>query len=79
MKQTRVEGEDQDYLLNIGNHSGTAGDFLISGAGPHDNIDGMKFSTKDRNNDKTGNWHCALHLGAWWHNRLVASQKNQIK
>ena len=62
----RVEAEDQGYLLHISGYSGTAGDSMTaSGAG---NLNGMKFSTWDRDND---NWssNCAQkYKGGWWFN-----------
>ena len=56
---SRVEGEDQGYLLKIGGFSGTAGDSMW-------NNNGMKFSTADRDNDGF-NWNCAKKSeGGWW-------------
>ena len=63
----RVEAEDQGYLLHIGGYSGTAGDSMTaSGDG---NLNGMKFSTRDRDNDKWWSNNCAQSFkGAWWFN-----------
>ena len=77
-QQTRVEGEDQDYLLHIGNYSGTAGDSFNSLAGDYTN-DGMKFSTKDRDNDNAYGFHCAQNYrGGWWHSGLVTKSKSML-
>ena len=63
----RVEAEDQGYLLHIGGYSGSAGDSMtVSGAV---NLNGMKFSTRDRDNDKKSSVHCAKdRKGGWWFN-----------
>ena len=60
-KTSRVEGEDQGYKLHFGGYNGTAGDSLA-------NSNGMKFSTRDRDNDKY--WrNCAKgNEGGWWFN-----------
>ena len=55
----RVEDEDQGYRLHISGYSGTAGDGL-------DYHNGMKFSTRDRDNDKSSR-NCAQdNKGGWW-------------
>ena len=73
-------GDDiTEYTLNVGGYSGTAGDGLITDAtyGVKHNHSGMKFSTKDNDNDKrTGN-SCALEFkGAWWFNDCMQSHLN---
>ncbi|XP_035774156.1 angiopoietin-related protein 1-like [Anopheles albimanus] len=57
-----VGSEDEQYALKVlGKYSGTAGD------GMEDNR-GMKFSTKDRDNDNYIDGQCARFTeGAWWH------------
>ena len=57
----RVEGEDQGYRLHIGGYSGTAGDSFFG----YHNLNGKKFSTRDRDNVHG----CAQHFngGWWWH------------
>ena len=58
----RVEAEDQGYRLHIGGYSGTAGDSM-------DYSNGMKFSTRDRDNDKWSGYNCAQGFkGGWWWN-----------
>ena len=59
----RVEDEDQGYLLHIGGYSGTAGDSMTNGSY---GVNGMKFSTQDRDNDLCS-CNCAQEwTGAWW-------------
>lgn len=63
------------YKMNCGQYSGTAGDSLTGGFHPEvkwwANHQGMKFSTKDRDNDNYEK-NCAEedHAG-WWFNRLA--------
>ena len=66
----RIEGEDQAYLLHIGEYSGTAGDSMImTGSYGYSNANGMKFTTWDRDNDKASG-HCAQQWkGGWWFNK----------
>ena len=55
-----MEGEVNGYLLHISGFTGTAGDAM-------DYHNGMKFSTRDRDND---NWNknCADETeGGWWY------------
>ncbi|XP_065923905.1 ryncolin-4-like isoform X1 [Magallana gigas] len=55
-----VGSESQKYKLTVGGYSGTAGDSLA-----HQN--GMKFSTKDQDNDKGDKQHCGVNFqGGWW-------------
>ena len=44
-----IENEADNYRLHIDDYSGTAGDGLLED--PHD-LDGMQFSTMDRDNDR---------------------------
>ena len=67
-----------DYMLSVKSYSGTAGDALI-----HDNIhphhinDGMRFSTRDNDNDNYDTVNCAeVHKGAWWFNACYQSHLN---
>nr|XP_060610958.1 fibrinogen-like protein 1-like protein [Anolis sagrei ordinatus] len=77
----RVDGEDNDFALRLGNYSGNAGDALTSmgEAGIHDN---MKFSAQDRDNDRRPTSNCALENGAgWWYDNCYSAlltNRNQI-
>ena len=63
-KICRVEAEDQGYRLHIGGYSGTAGDsMVVSGWGM---LNGMKFTTKDRDNDESTSSCAQQYRGAWW-------------
>ena len=56
----RVEDEDQGYRLHISGYSGTAGGSL-------NYHDGLKFSTRDRDNDKWSSNNCSQRSrGGWW-------------
>ncbi|KAM8704232.1 hypothetical protein ACLKA7_008776 [Drosophila subpalustris] len=56
-----VAGEDKDFtLLSLGSYSGDAGDGMRG-------IEGLKFSTFDRDNDLLEDDNCAADsMGAWW-------------
>ena len=56
---TRVEDEDQGYRLHISGYSGTAGDSMAY-------HNGMKFSTRDRDNDKYSSNCAQRYKGGWW-------------
>ena len=64
-----VGNSTTEYTLTVGGYSGTAGDSLT-----HHN--GMKFTTRDNDND---NWpgNCAIELhGAWWFGNCFYSHLN---
>ncbi|XP_056001536.1 angiopoietin-1-like [Ostrea edulis] len=63
-----IANELDNYILYlVGNSSGTLGDRMIkvpSGG----KLNGMRFSTKDRDNDRHPGSCANKHLGGWWHN-----------
>ncbi|XP_062610453.1 ficolin-1-like [Saccostrea cucullata] len=65
--------ESKKYKLSISGYNGTAGDYLLGGQ----NLNGMAFSTKDKDNDKFIKRHCAkVEYGAWWYNQCSYSDLN---
>ena len=63
-----------DYTITVGGYSGDAGDSMtISG---HGYVNGMKFSTKDRDNDGVSTNCAVLWTGAWWYNECYCSHLN---
>ena len=66
--QFRVGPASDDYRLSISGFSGNTSD-PITGV---QSINGMKFTTRDRDNDKWSNYNCAVHEsggkpGGWWY------------
>nr|XP_003221685.1 PREDICTED: fibrinogen-like protein 1 isoform X2 [Anolis carolinensis] len=78
----QVADEQSSYTMNCGRYSGTAGDSLTGGFHPEvkwwANHQGMKFSTKDRDNDNYEN-NCAEEDNAgWWFNRCHSANLNGL-
>ena len=71
-----VGNSGTNYRLNIAGYTGTAGDAFISSH----NINGMQFSTKDRDNDQWRSGNCASsnNRGAWWYNACAHSNLNGL-
>ena len=68
--QFRVDSSVTSYKLAISGYSGTAGDSLKY-------HNGMKFTTKDRDNDAHSGGNCAtINLGAWWYKSCQRSSLN---
>ena len=71
-----VGNSTTEYNLTVGGYSGTAGDGLITESDPGFNHNGMKFSTRDNDNDNYGG-NCAQYWnGAWWFNNCFQSHLN---
>ena len=67
-----VGNSGTNYTLNIAGYTGTAGNDMI---GSH-SLNGMPFSTKDRDNDQSGG-NCAVNFrGAWWYKSCTHSNLN---
>ncbi|XP_060602514.1 ficolin-1-like [Ruditapes philippinarum] len=68
--QFSIGDSESSYKLHVGGYSGTAGDAL-------EYHNGMKFSTKDRDNDPESSHHCAdKYHGAWWYKSCHFSNLN---
>ena len=63
-----IGSSSTQYTLTVSGYSGTAGDCLTYHSG-------MKFSTKDRDND-AWNFNCASNTGAWWYKDCYFSNLN---
>ncbi|XP_062567317.1 ficolin-1-like [Saccostrea cucullata] len=64
-----IGNEADKYQLTVSGYTGNAGDSL----GPHN---GMRFSTKDQDNDKAS-YNCAINRhGAWWYSACTNSNLN---
>ncbi len=66
-------------MLSIGGYSGTAGNAFGSRPNDFHWLDGMMFSTRDRDNDKWANGKCALSKnGGWWYNWCANGYLNSL-
>ena len=67
-----ISNEDQGYKITVGGYSGTAGDSL-------NYHNGMKFTTKDKDQDLRSGENCAqIKKGAWWHYTCLHSSLNSL-
>ncbi|XP_050086202.1 angiopoietin-related protein 1-like [Anopheles aquasalis] len=65
-----IGNEREEYVLNLGLYHGTAGHGMWLNKG-------MKFSTKDRDNDEDSDAHCAqIHEGGWWYKACTDANLN---
>ncbi|XP_035684868.1 ficolin-2-like [Branchiostoma floridae] len=68
-----VGSKADQYRLNVGGYSGTAGDSI---APAHHN--GSPFSTKDRDNDASSASCAQNYKGAWWYGNCHMSNLNGL-
>ena len=69
-----VGNSASNYTLEFSGYSGTAGDSMTVNT----NLDGMQFSTYDRDNDKWSN-NCAERQDAgWWYNHCFDAAPNGV-
>ena len=70
----KIDDESQQYKLHISGYIGDAGDSMQSGY----DLNGMYFSTPDKDNDYDGS-NCAIHCGGpWWHYNCAYSSLNAL-
>ncbi|CAL4139833.1 unnamed protein product, partial [Meganyctiphanes norvegica] len=62
-KDFSIGDEESGFKLVVGGYSGDAGDAMAG-------HNGMKFTTKDKDNDMHGSVNCAINYkGVFWHNK----------
>ncbi|XP_062593401.1 ryncolin-2-like [Saccostrea cucullata] len=72
-----VDSEMNDYRLQVSNFRGSYGTGDPFTTGCPECANGMKFTTKDRDNDNNGTGNCAVvSKGGWWHNFCQRSNLN---
>ena len=71
-----IGSEQTKYKLSLGAYTGTAGDGMRA-CSPAGNLDGMPFSTYDRDNDN-GSGNCARgKIAGWWYNYCACAILNR--
>ncbi|KAM4810075.1 fibrinogen-like protein 1 [Rhinophrynus dorsalis] len=81
-KSFRVGNEESSYQLICGEYTGTAGDSLTGGFNPEvqwwASHNGMKFSTRDQDNDNYEENCAEEDKGGWWYNRCHSVNLNGL-
>ncbi|XP_039601778.1 fibrinogen like 1B [Polypterus senegalus] len=80
-ENVKVADEKDNYRLQFGIYSGTAGDALSGGGNVEEqwsvSHNGMQFSTADQDHDRYLHGNCAKeNKGGWWFNRCHAANLN---
>ncbi|XP_065940717.1 fibrinogen-like protein A isoform X1 [Magallana gigas] len=73
-----IGDEPTNYTLHLGGpNTGNLGDSMINTGFSYSNLNGMSFSTVDRDNDQLKGGHCAVKWnGGWWFNRCYSAFLN---
>ena len=72
-----LENESAKYKLRLGAYSGTANDGMRGKCTPHGNLDGMPFSTPDRDNDNHSGNCAQSNKAGWWYNGCTCTELNR--
>ena len=68
-----------NYKLQVAGYSGTAGDSIqYRSASDGQHINGMPFTTRDRDNDQVGGNCAQSWKGGWWYRTCMAAQLNGV-
>ncbi|XP_061186917.1 ficolin-2-like [Saccostrea echinata] len=72
-----IDSESNNYMLQVSNFQGSFGIGDPFTPVCLECANGMKFTTKDRDNDNNGTGNCAeVSKGGWWHNSCQKSNLN---
>lgn len=74
----RVGSEEEGYPLHVSTYSGDAGDALLMPKASDLSHNGMKFSTFDKDNDRSEHNCAEIYGGGWWYNNCQSANLNGI-